>query len=262
MNAELRVHMSNPKLDPDKVTSPIQLMAAWFVMLILLTGVLLTAAVEIEKPVWAAGYLVIFSSAVILLVVGCVLLMLTKFRPNLQDGIQYSEWLKDQNKYSQGLIREESEEKNGQILASIKESISFKQYINVSIASLPDSSMISDIFNDLGYQSEIYVSPGPDEEETNHFAHEAVWLGAKVPVQFSVEILKQAFRVWPHLKYIHLSNDSEGPEHTHRSVFLGGSTSTAVGRFKLTPWNLKEIEALDESMNLEDFHRLVRSKYP
>lgn len=78
--------MSGTKLIPEKITSPFQLMAAWFSMLVLLVGVLLAAAIKIEKPEWAAGYLVICSTILIMVVLGCVTLMLTKFRPHLQDG--------------------------------------------------------------------------------------------------------------------------------------------------------------------------------
>ena len=89
--------MSKPNIVPEKINSPIQLMAAWFVMLILLSGVLLAAASQISEPKWAAGFLVISTTILIAAVITCVLLMLTKFRPHLQEGQEYAEWLKDQN---------------------------------------------------------------------------------------------------------------------------------------------------------------------
>lgn len=75
--------MSDSNLMPDKIKSPIQLMAAWFVMLVSVITVLLTTAINIEKPEWAAGYLVISATIAILIVIGCVLLMLTRYRPHL-----------------------------------------------------------------------------------------------------------------------------------------------------------------------------------
>jgi hypothetical protein len=51
----LRISMTGTKLNPEKITSPFQLMAAWFAMLVLLISILLTAAVNITKPDWAAG---------------------------------------------------------------------------------------------------------------------------------------------------------------------------------------------------------------
>jgi hypothetical protein len=99
--------MEGTRLVPERITSPFQLMAAWFSMLILLVSVLLAAAVNITRPNWAAGYLVIFSSVVVAAVLGCVTLMLTVFRPHLQEGKEYAQWLKDTNTYSPGLIVKE-----------------------------------------------------------------------------------------------------------------------------------------------------------
>jgi len=92
--------MSGPELDPGRITSPFQLMAAWFAMLILLVSTLLTAAAHISDPSWAADFLLILSAVVIGVVLTFVGVMLTVFRPHLQDGKEYSEWLKDKNTYS------------------------------------------------------------------------------------------------------------------------------------------------------------------
>jgi hypothetical protein len=58
--------MAGTKLTPEKITSPIQLMAAWFAMLVLLVSILLAAAINITKPEWAAAYLVIFTSVLVI----------------------------------------------------------------------------------------------------------------------------------------------------------------------------------------------------
>lgn len=257
--------MSKTKLEPDKINSPIQLMAAWFVMLIVLSGVLLTAASQVERPSWAAGYLVVFTSIVIILVLGCVLLMLTKYRPHLQEGEQYAEWLKDQNRYSEGIFRprqeiiDQSEVFEEQAKLG---STALRQYVNVTVLSLPNAGQLVSRFTDLGFTSEVYDSEYNEEKEFDAFEQGAIWLGSIVPTNLALEIIIEAMKLWPHLRYIHLSSDSGGPEYTHRQVFLGGSTNTAVDRYQLDEWSLTEIEQIDDEISVEEFHQTIRSKYP
>ena len=231
--------MAKPELRADKIDSPIQLMAAWFVMLILLSGVLLTGASQIAEPTWAAGYLVIFTSILVLIVLLCVLLMLTRFRLNLQDGKEYAEWLKDQNKYSEGPIAEEIE---GKVLAKVqkkfeelKTSAGGPEQLDV-ISRVEDSvlyhALISDLqgaedlitrFRVMGIKADIYE----DIIGSQHKGHEAIWLGSNVPPSVAIPIIREAIKVWPHLKYISLSEDSNGPDETHWQVYIGGATATA-----------------------------------
>lgn len=49
------------KIEPHKVTKPIQLLAAWLVGLVLINGSFLTAAAKINTPVWIVPTLVIAS---------------------------------------------------------------------------------------------------------------------------------------------------------------------------------------------------------
>ncbi|MCV2886095.1 hypothetical protein OE749_15490 [Aestuariibacter sp. AA17] len=265
--------MSQPEIKAEKINSPIQLMAAWFVMLILLSGVLLTAASQIQKPDWASGYLIIFTSILIIGVVLYMLLMLTKFRPNLQDGKEYAQWLKDQNRYSESVLlksegpsiesslkaklerikAQSNEPERNQIIDEIENSVLYE----ADIANLPDSNKVVSAMEALGLSASIY-----DEELTNDYeVSAAIWLGANIPPSIAVPAIKKAASIWPQLKYIHLSSDGFGPEETHWSIFLGGSTATAVNDDKLKPWTVEEINNL-EVTSVVDFHNKIRAKYP
>jgi len=97
--------MSDNKIEPSKVTKPIQLLAAWLTGLIIINGSFLAAAVRIENPTWASGLLV--AAAVLnvpIFLVGLFLLQ-TKFRPEMQEDEFYSRYL--EKRYSVDSQKEE-----------------------------------------------------------------------------------------------------------------------------------------------------------
>jgi hypothetical protein len=62
---------------------------------------------------------------------------------------------------------------------------------------------------------------------------------------------------------MHLSNDdgTDPPDEVHHQIYFGGSSSTAE-RYGLSSWSSEELLGLDENMSQEEFHRIIRSKYP
>jgi len=85
--------MDEQKIEPHKITKPIQLMAVWFVALLLIDSELLTAATLIKEPYWLPPLLVISAICFILIFIGGIFLMQTVFRKELQDDSYYSKWL-------------------------------------------------------------------------------------------------------------------------------------------------------------------------
>ncbi|EHD0099286.1 hypothetical protein JZN58_004281 [Vibrio vulnificus] len=85
--------MSNQKIEPSKVTKPIQLVAAWLVGLVLVNGAFLGAAVGISEPVWLRGTLVIASVVNVPVFLLAIFMLQTKFRPQLQEDEYYSKYL-------------------------------------------------------------------------------------------------------------------------------------------------------------------------
>ncbi len=55
--------MAETRIEPDKITKPLQLVAAWFSALILLVGSFLGAAKTIDKPAWLP---ILFGAAAVL----------------------------------------------------------------------------------------------------------------------------------------------------------------------------------------------------
>lgn len=254
--------MAGSQIIPEKVTSPFQLMAAWFVMLVLLVSVLLTAASQIEKPDWAAGYLVVFSSILILVVIGCVTLMLTKFRPHLQDGKEYAQWLKDKGRYSDGIIVKDRKVSVKSLSSEKKVFLQKPMLINnvdIYIVNTYDSNEMIGALNQEGFHADIYQ---PDiEPHESHLTQEAIWLGYRVNPAVACRVIKAAVEQWPHLKYVHLSNDGgDPPDEVHDQIFLGGSSATAE-RYGIEQWALEDFQLLSEGMSANELHELVRAKY-
>lgn len=261
--------MAGTKLSPEKITSPFQLMAAWFSMLVLIVSVLLAGAAKINEPSWAAGYLVIFSSVVVLLVISCVTLMLTMFRPHLQEGKEYAQWLKDKGAYSSGVIEKlqivsspsEKEEATSLVeVTSVKAKIEYsRERCLISVIGLPGSVHIVEGLKNRGFNVEVYnnpANPGGDLESQS-----SIWIGLRMPPSIALEVIHLALSVWPNLKYLQLSGDkSDPPDYVHDQLFLGGATSTSVSR-GLKAWTYEALMELKPSMTMREFHSVIRSKY-
>lgn len=85
--------MENPKIQPDKITKPIQLLAVWFAGLVILVGLLLSAAKMITEPIWLIPLLVISAILIIPIFLYFVFLLQTKYRPQMQEDTFYSKYL-------------------------------------------------------------------------------------------------------------------------------------------------------------------------
>ena len=90
--------MTEHRINPDKITSPIQLLAAWFVALIVLDGAFLTAAGVVSAPLWIPAVLVVAAILNVPLFLGFMFLLQTRFRPEMQTDEHYSKYLKEREK--------------------------------------------------------------------------------------------------------------------------------------------------------------------
>ncbi|MCE5252414.1 hypothetical protein LLG96_19610 [bacterium] len=98
--------METHKIEAHKITRPIQLMAVWFIALLLIDTTFLTAAAKINSPTWIASTLVISAIIFVPLFLTGVFLMQTVFRKELQDDPFYSEWLKRQEETFKNFVPE------------------------------------------------------------------------------------------------------------------------------------------------------------
>mgnify|MGYP000928856110 CR=1 FL=1 len=85
--------MADQKIEPHKVTKPIQLLAAWLVGLVLTNTTFLVAAVQIGEGGWERGALIISAIVNVPLFLLALFLLQTRFRAELQEDTYYSEYL-------------------------------------------------------------------------------------------------------------------------------------------------------------------------
>lgn len=104
--------MAQGGIEPEKVTKPIQLVAAWFAALVLLVGAFLGAASVGDGPSWLP---ILYATAAVLMVPFFAFLVFrlqTRYRPELQEDPYYSKWKAGQEAQHKGfrpenLLREE-----------------------------------------------------------------------------------------------------------------------------------------------------------
>ena len=268
--------MQGAQLNPEKITHPFQLMAAWFAMLILLVGIFLAAAARIETPKWAPGFLIISSVGISIIVMAAVFAMLTRFRPHLQGPKEYADWIKDERKFKgqilQGLeiheLRQRSDMHSELLRASTTvlttSTIDNTAKYRVDVSNIEGAGKLVKALSELGFEASVYrdslgQSPG---ERRSKAQHEAIWIGSKVPSRIAIRAIKTATGQWPHLQYLHLSGDGgeEPPDEIHQQIFIGGSTNTAE-QYGLESWTADEIEKIPDRLANDKFHDLIRTKY-
>ena len=84
--------MAEQQIHAHKVTKPIQLLAAWLVGLILINGVFLGVATQLEAG-WERGLLVVAAVLNVPMFIGALFILQTRFRAELQEDTFYSEYL-------------------------------------------------------------------------------------------------------------------------------------------------------------------------
>ncbi len=103
----------------------------------------------------------------------------------------------------------------------------------------------------------------PDPVPYSENASAAVWVGTEFPYEQAVEAVLISKKYYPQLRYFALSDYrlAKAPLSVHRELYIGGSTDTAV-RLKLSAWNDSDFASLKKIRSKEEFHSLIRSKYP
>ena len=120
--------MSTEKIEAHKITKPIQLMAVWFIALLLVESAFLTAAAKIPDPSWVCPTLVISAISFVPLFLLGIFLMQTVFRKELQEDQYYSEWLQRHELAFLGFNPENIETKRIEAHESDLESNRIKKY--------------------------------------------------------------------------------------------------------------------------------------
>jgi hypothetical protein len=105
----MREFMTEQKIEPSKVTKPIQLLAAWLVGLTLINGSFLGAAIALGATPWLQSVLVIAAVVNVPVFIVAIFLLQTKYRPEMQEDSFYATYLdkKTQRMVSIAQVRRE-----------------------------------------------------------------------------------------------------------------------------------------------------------
>lgn len=104
------------KIPVEKVTKPIQLLAAWLTGLVIVDGMFLTAAKTINEPAWITGALSIAAIINVPAFLAAIFLLQTKFRPEMQEDSFYSKYLESKT----GLLKDKNSDNQ---ISNLKENI-------------------------------------------------------------------------------------------------------------------------------------------
>jgi hypothetical protein len=94
--------MSEQRIEPHKVTKPIQLLAAWLVGLVVTNASFLMAAIQMATGSWERGALVVSTIVNVPIFLLALFVLQTRFRAELQEDTFYAEYL---SKKSSAVIR-------------------------------------------------------------------------------------------------------------------------------------------------------------
>jgi len=129
----------------------------------------------------------------------------------------------------------------------------------VLISKFRSAEKFASIIRKLGYPAEVYGKEYREEGYSALSPHKSVWLGSRVNLDTAKEILKEAKQFYPHLQYIQLSDEDSGaPDDVHDTIFIGGSTQTALERH-LKPISTLDFDKIQSFTSIDELHAFVRS---
>jgi hypothetical protein len=85
--------LDKPQIQPQHVTKPIQLLAAWLVGLVCIDGIFLEVALRLEPRAWERGWLVLAAILNVPAFLTAMFTLQTRFRAELQDDAHYAQYL-------------------------------------------------------------------------------------------------------------------------------------------------------------------------
>lgn len=166
------------------------------------------------------------------------------------------------------VMEEATQEKieNQQMVSSLRDYLdeidldndSHETGLHVEVSPLFKSTKFVRELKNKGYKAAIYRFWGMGTALLPNADHQAIWLGANVPVEMATDVIRTAKKYYPHLKYIEISDCSDGaPEHMKDLVFIGGATSTAREN-GLKPLSEANFEQLYKMKSSAALHAYVR----
>jgi hypothetical protein len=130
--------MNEQVLEPKRITKPIQLLAAWLAGLLSIDSCFLFAASRLQAGSWESGALTVAAIVNVPLFLVAVFLLQTKFRPELQEDLYYSNYLSRKSNEPINISKEDAhliqiQQRLDQIETSIVRSFNQEQIADKSL---------------------------------------------------------------------------------------------------------------------------------
>lgn len=166
--------MDQHGIKPERITKPIQLLAAWLVGLFVTNASFLLAAKQIDNPSWGAAMLLIASVVNVPVFIVALFLLQTKFRPQMQEDQYYSKYLDDERKSKGSKDPERDIEREiartvERIVASIGAPAKGKEAPISDILHQTQVEMLAGKHGDTRALSQLYSSPSTWGEFSRSF---------------------------------------------------------------------------------------------
>ena len=137
-----------------------------------------------------------------------------------------------------------------------------EKLFKVDITPMYKSTKLVEELMQQGYSASLYKFGMESKKIAPNAGHEAIWLGDEVPIDMAVDVLKTAKRYYPHLKYVHLNDASDGaPEYVKYQIYIGGSSDTARER-GLRTLNSNDFSELYKLHTKDELHDFVKKFDP
>ncbi len=264
--------MSEPKIQPHKVTKPIQLVAAWLAGLVLIDAMFLGAAASMNSQAWPHAALVVAAILNVPLFLGAIFLLQTKFRAELQEDSFYSEYLSkrtnqvvrvDKNAQQDARIETLETRLSQLTIPAPTTDIAFSEQPTaadwsewlIAVNKLhPQESEIAEALEDAGIPVETFFGLGAEAEPPPRWV---ISINYQIPISLQIHLLRvlvnfefSGFHQWEPRR------DAE----EYEDVYIGSYGKESVAR--ITP-RLREILSKPNPGNaLEAYYRAHNSAEP
>ena len=218
------------KIEPHRITKPIQLLAAWLLGLIVVNGTFLVVATQITKPDWVSGLLVIASVVNVPLFLISIFLLQTKFRPEMQEDAFYSKYLESKTGNTKREVTAESFVSIRENIANLEKVVAEKVLDGMSEAELQKvkwssvTVMLNESLGDFEKIAKELMQHGiPVHETFGRGADRPKGFDISIGRGFDVEQIRKLVEVLSSIKdgWISYANDENIVDQFDNKVLIG-----------------------------------------
>ena len=130
----------------------------------------------------------------------------------------------------------------------------------VEVSTMRGCKQFVNAIHKEGFSAAVYQDHDP--EPSAEAEHEAIWMGSEISPDMASKVVQIAKDFFPHLKYIHLNDTSDGaPDYVKYQIFIGGATSTAKYR-RLKELSANDFRRLYTIKDKQELHSFIKSFEP